>query len=74
MFARKCNDMVDYSETDPVTIDMDNWQKDQGEILSIIYPAISDIIMSSKIELVETMNKHRRVLKPNSIPAGILLC
>jgi hypothetical protein len=71
MFGRELNELKDYSTIDPSTsISLDDWKQHQEKILSLYYPAISDKIKSGKDKLVKDLNKHRRLLLPNSIPEG----
>lgn len=70
MFNRELNEMKDYSGTEPNPISLDDWKSHQQRVLSLIYPAISDKVRASKDKMVQSLNKHRRVLLQNSIPAG----
>ncbi|MGI0059984.1 MAG: DDE-type integrase/transposase/recombinase, partial [Nitrosotalea sp.] len=70
MFGRTINDMKDYSSTPPVLISLDDWKEHQHKILSLIYPAINDRIVSGKNKLMASLNKQRRLLLPTSFPAG----
>ena len=75
MFGRKLNEIKDYSKIDdnnnnPTSISLDNWKEHQEKILSLIFPSISDRISGAKQKLVQTLNKHRRVLLSKAIPTG----
>jgi RNase H-like domain found in reverse transcriptase/Integrase core domain/Reverse transcriptase (RNA-dependent DNA polymerase)/Integrase zinc binding domain/Chromo (CHRromatin Organisation MOdifier) domain/Retrotransposon gag protein/Aspartyl protease len=70
MFGRTINDMKDYSKTPPTLISLDDWKEHQQKILSLIYPAINDRIISGKNKLMASLNKQRRLLLPTSFPAG----
>ena len=70
MFGRPLNDLKDYSSDPPSTIPLDHWKAHQEKIVSLIYPAISERIRSGKDKLIQSINKHRRLLLPSSFPAG----
>jgi hypothetical protein len=71
MFGRELNELKDYSNEDkPTLISLDDWKSHQEKIVSLIYPAISDRIQSGKDKLVQTLNKNRRLLSPQSFPIG----
>jgi hypothetical protein len=72
MFGRELNQLKDYSsdEKQPVIISLDEWKSHQEKIASLIYPAISERIKSGKNKLVQSLNKHRRLLLPSSLPNG----
>ncbi|MBS4066640.1 MAG: DDE-type integrase/transposase/recombinase [Chitinophagaceae bacterium] len=70
MFGRELNELKDYSTEQPNLIPLDDWKQHQEKILSLIYPAISDRIRSGKDKLVQTLNKNRRLILPESFPTG----
>jgi hypothetical protein len=85
MFGRTLNELRDYSApsthictevcADPCVltgkiISLDDWREFQEKIVALVYPAISQRIRSGKDEMLKRLNKHRRLLLPNSIPAG----
>jgi hypothetical protein len=70
MFGRTLNDLKDHSQQPPTPISLDEWKEHQQKILSLIYPAISDRIKSGKEKLMQSLNKHRRLLLPSSFPTG----
>ena len=45
-------------------------QHNQHKILSVIYPAISEKIKLSKDKMIQSLNKHRRILLADGIPPG----
>jgi len=72
MFNRSVNDLKDYS-TDPdapILISLDDWKAFQEKIISLIYPAISERIISGKNKLVQSLNKNRKQLLPTAFPTG----
>ena len=72
MFNRSLNDLKDYS-TDPdapILISLDDWKAFQEKVLSLIYPAISERILSGKNKLVQSLNKNRKQLLPTAFPTG----
>jgi RNase H-like domain found in reverse transcriptase/Integrase core domain/Chromo (CHRromatin Organisation MOdifier) domain/Integrase zinc binding domain/Reverse transcriptase (RNA-dependent DNA polymerase)/Retrotransposon gag protein len=70
MFGRELNELKDYSAAQPNLIPLDDWKQHQEKIISLIYPAVSERIRSGKDKLVQTLNKNRRLLLPQSFPAG----
>lgn len=70
MFGRTLNDLKDYSQQPPTPISLDEWKEHQQKILSLIYPAISVRTKSSKEKLMQSLNKHRRLLLPSAFPTG----
>jgi hypothetical protein len=72
MFGRTLNELKDYSseENNPTLISLDDWKQHQEKLVSLIFPAISDRIKSGKDKMVKLLNKNRRLLLPNSFPAG----
>lgn len=70
MFGRELNELKDYSTAQPNLIPLDDWKQHQEKIISLIYPAVSERIRSGKDKLVQTLNKNRRLLLPQSFPAG----
>jgi hypothetical protein len=72
MFNRSVNDLKDYS-TDPdapILISLDDWKAFQEKVISLIYPAISERIISGKNKLVQSLNKNRKQLLPTAFPTG----
>jgi hypothetical protein len=71
MFGRELNQLKDYSdEKEPKIISLDDWKAFQDKIASLIYPAISERIKSGKNKLIQSLNEHRRLLLPSSLPSG----
>ena len=71
MFGRELNEVKDYSTEDaPTLISLDDWKQHQEKIISLIYPAISSRIKSGKDKLLQRLDRHRRILLPNSFPEG----
>jgi DNA-directed RNA polymerase subunit RPC12/RpoP len=71
MFGRELNELKDYSSEDsPIAINLEDWKLHQEKILSLIYPAISERIMTGKEKMITALNKHRKLLLPSSLPNG----
>lgn len=70
MFGRSMNDLVDHTQTPPSSINLDDWKVHQEKIMSLIYPAINQKVLTEKHKMAERLDKHRRVLLANSIPSG----
>jgi len=70
MFGRDLNEMKDYSDTPPTLISLDDWKTHQQKIISLIYPAITDRIISGKDKVMASLNKQRKLLLPTAFPAG----
>lgn len=71
MFGRELNELKDYSdEKFPISIPLDDWKTHQEKIISLIYPAIHERIKSGKTKLIQSLDKHRRLLSPTAFPAG----
>ena len=71
MFGRELNALKDFSAGDePAIISLEDWKFHQEKILSLIYPALCERILSGKDKLVQTLNKNRKLLLPNAFPAG----
>jgi len=51
-------------------VSLDDWKEHQEKILSLIYPAVGERILKAKDKMTQTLNKHRRVLLGEKIPAG----
>ena len=78
MFGRSLNPLHDYSSSKSdsdefIPINLDDWKKHQEKIASLIYPAISDRIRSTKDKMIQSMQKNRRMLLPTSIPEGSIV-
>ena len=73
MFGRKLNELTDYTKSDPVQINYEDWKQHQEKLLSVIYPAIEDRVKIGKDKMVENLNKHRRLLLADGIPAGAVV-
>jgi len=72
MFNRTLNELKDYT-TDPdtpITVSPDDWKEFQEKVISVIYPAVSERIQSGKNKMTQNLNKLRKQILPNSIPAG----
>lgn len=70
MFAREPNPLCDYTDEEPVMVNLDNWNQYQRKVLSVIYPAMSDRIMSLKLRQNEHLNGSRRLISPQAFPTG----
>jgi Chromo (CHRromatin Organisation MOdifier) domain len=70
MFAREPNPLCDYTGDEPVMVNLDDWKQNQRKILSVIYPAISDRIVSVKTRQSEHSDSQRRLVSPSAIPTG----
>jgi hypothetical protein len=73
MFGRQLNEMKDYSTHEPQPVSLDDWQSHQEKILSLIFPAVSDRVRISKSKMVQSLNKHRRVLLHSTFPNGAIV-
>ncbi len=74
-FGRKMNELRDYTaigEQNPQPIDLNNWTTHQEKIVSLIYPAVNDRIKLLKSDMVQRLNKHRRLLT-GTIPKGAIV-
>ena len=70
MFAREPNELCDYTGEEPVKVNLDDWNQYQRKVLSVIYPAVSDRIMSLKQRQSEQTNRLHRLISPHSFPSG----
>jgi hypothetical protein len=70
MFAREPNPLCDYTDEEPVMVDLDNWNQYQRKVLSLIYPAMSDRIMGLKLRQSEQFNRNHRLISPQTFPSG----
>jgi hypothetical protein len=70
MFGRVLNELKDYSGTVPTLINLDDWKSYQDKIVSLIFPAVSEMVKDKKDKMVQALNKSRRLLMPDGIPAG----
>jgi len=70
MFARDPNPLCDYTGDEPTMVNLDDWKQYQRKLLSIIYPAISDRIVSVKMRQSESSDSNRHVVSPSAIPSG----
>ena len=70
MFHRSPNALEDYSTVDIKDIPLDEWRKHQDQVLSLIYPAISERVAQSKSKMVATLDKIHNQLKEASLPTG----
>lgn len=73
MFGRQLNEMTDYTAHEPHPVSLDDWKAQQEKILSLIYPAISERIRLSKSKMIQSLNKHRRVLLHSAFPPGAVV-
>lgn len=73
MFGRALNPLTDYTSTSTAPVSLDDWKEQQEKILTLIYPAIGDRIRAGKADLTKRLDKHRKVLLPNSIPNGAIV-
>ena len=73
MFARNINEMKDYSQEPPSSIDYDDWRAYQEKIISIIYPSIFERTYQHKNKMIESLNKKRHLLLPTSFPNGCVV-
>jgi hypothetical protein len=73
MFGRQVNEMKDYTSAEIQPISLEDWKAHQEKILSLIYPAISERMRMSKSKMVQSLNKHRRVLLHNAMPNGAIV-
>ena len=75
MFGRKFNEPnnLDAEQDEMKLISLDDWKQHQEKLLSVIYPAISEKIKLVKSKMIKSIDKHRRLLKENSIPSGAIV-
>ena len=70
MFGREPNALCDYTGVEPEQVNLDDWNQYQRKIISVIYPAMSDRIMSLKLRQSDQINRLHRLISPQSFPAG----
>jgi transposase InsO family protein len=70
MFAREPNPLRDYTGEEIELVNLDDWNAYQREVISVIYPAVSDRIMSRKLRQSERINRTHRLISPLSFPTG----
>ena len=70
MLGRQCNPIRDYSQDPPLDVDMQAWTDHQERIASLILPAINERVSKLKEGQSAHLNKIRRQLAPESLPAG----
>ena len=70
MFGRQLNEIKDYSNSECELISLEDWQAHQEKIISLIYPAIEDRIRINKESMIKSLDRNRRLLSHDSIPAG----
>ena len=75
MYGRSCNEPQDYTQPDAQVkpFDLSEWRSYQDKFLALILPGIADRIDKRKKKMVQTLNKHRKLLLPGSIPNGALV-
>jgi hypothetical protein len=69
MFGRQLNEIKDYSNSECELISLEDWQAHQEKIISLIYPAIEDRIRINKESMIKSLDRNRRLLSHDSIPA-----
>ncbi len=71
MFGRDGNELQNYSNVnvDDIKGDERDWVEHQHKLLSIIYPAVNSRVLSKKEQMIEAINKKRRVVV-SGLPAG----
>ena len=70
MFGREPNELRDHTGEEPVRVNLEDWHQYQRKVLSVIYPAMSDRIMSQKLRQSERTDRLHRLILPQSIPVG----
>ena len=71
MFAREPNALRDYTAGDsPEKVNLEDWSQYQRKVLSVIYPAMSDRIMSLKQRQSAEIDRMHRLISPHSFPSG----
>lgn len=73
MFGRVTNKLRDYSHmvnTAENISSVKEWKEFQERVVSLIYPAVSDRIKIGRVQMIERLNAHRRILLPSSLPSG----
>jgi hypothetical protein len=74
MFGRNINELKDYSYQEPIqAIDIKQWKEYQEKVISLVFPAVSDRILINKNKMIKSLNKQRRILTDQSIPAGAIV-
>jgi len=76
MFGRAPNEWKDYTQEPPLLVSLDldekrsNWKLHQDKMVSLIYPTISQHILTNKNKMVAYLNKTRHALLPKNVAAG----
>lgn len=76
MFGRSPNEWKDYTKNPPVDIPYDyqdqlsKWKEHQDKMISVLLPAISQKILTSKNQMVSRLNKTRKAIMPKTLPMG----
>jgi hypothetical protein len=70
MFAREPNALCDYTGEEPEQVNLDDWNEYQRKVISVIYPAVSDRVMSRKLRQSDQINRTHRLISPQSLPSG----
>ncbi len=63
-------DIVNYEMDEVMANNVSTWKQHQERILSLIYPAINDRVIAYKHKMTQTVDKHRKQLVMNGLPAG----
>jgi transposase InsO family protein len=70
MFARRANELCDYTQQPPLTIDMDDWRRTQEELLSVIYPATALRHQQVEEKYIGKLNDMRKRVMQRELPPG----
>lgn len=70
MFGRNMNAFKDYSNSPEDLQSVEEWKAYQDKIVSLIYPAVSQRIKSGRDKMIKSLNQHRKILLPSSLPKG----
>ena len=73
MYGRKLNEMRDYTNDPPLTIDTNTWQSHQDKIVSLIFPAINERVKEKKSAQREQLDKTRKKLETAELLAGSIV-
>lgn len=70
MFAREPNALCDHTGEEPVQVNLNDWNDYQRKVISVIYPAVSDRIMTRKLQQSDQIDRTHRLISPQTFPAG----
>ena len=73
MFGRGPGELEDHTREPPAAVSLADWQSHQEKIAALIYPAVNARVLGAKDRMVAALDKHRRVLLAEKIPAGAIV-